>query len=201
MTEVSLRLSEPERLDADFGKKSTGQHHDTMKTRSHSARSRMHLLITLIATLATTGSVLAEHDGKPTKAMKGAEQLQHLNRPESAQDLKTGDTVAMACSMCKNIAVVRVEKVRGREFLTPGTKHGCAMCGGTVEITGQRVDKKVVTKHTCSKCGEGSAYCCATRRKSKDSAEVEDAHQEHHQKIADEQAEKEDNDKKEQKDP
>ena len=196
MTEVSLKLSEPERLDADFGKKSTGQHHDTMKTRSHSERSRMPLLITLIATLATTGTVLAEHDGKPTKAMKGAEQLQHLNRPESAQDLKTGDTVAMACSMCKNIAVVRVEKVRGREFLTPGTKHGCAMCGGTVEITGQRVDKKEVVKHTCSKCGEGSAYCCATRRKSKNSAEVEENHKEHHQKIADEQAEKEDNDKK-----
>ena len=167
-----------------------------MKTRSHSPLSRIHLLITLIATLATTGSVLAEHDGKPAKAMKGAEQLQHLNRPESAQDLKTGDTVAMACSMCKNIAVVRVEKVRGREFLTPGAKHGCAMCGGTVEITGQRVDKKVVTKHTCSKCGEGSAYCCATRRKSKNSAEVEENHKEHHQQIADEQAEKEDNDKK-----
>jgi len=196
VTLVGLKLSEPEWLDADFGKKSTGQHHNTMKKRSHSERSRMHLLITLIATLATTGTVLAEHDGKPTKAMKGAEQLQHLNRPEQAEDLKTGDTVAMACSMCKNIAVVRVEKVRGREFLTPGTKHGCAMCGGTVEITGQRVDKKVVTKHTCSKCGEGSAYCCATRRKSKDSAEVEDTHKEHHQKIADEQAEKEGNDKK-----
>ena len=201
MTQVGLKLSEPEWLNADFGKKSTGQHHNTMKKRSHSERSRMPLLITLIATLATTGTVLAEHDGKPTKAMKGAEQLQHLNRPESAQDLKTGDTVAMACSMCKNIAVVRVEKVRGREFLTPGTKHGCAMCGGTVEITGQRVDKKVVTKHTCSKCGEGSAYCCATRRKSKNSAEVEDTHKEHHQKIADEQAEKEDNDKKEQNAP
>ena len=192
-----LSLSAPDRQRCRSGvKQPSGQHHDTMKTRSHSPRSRIHLLITLIATLATTGSVLAEHDGKPTKAMKGAEQLQHLNRPKQAQDLKTGDTVAMACSMCKNIAVVRVEKVRGREFLTPGTKHGCAMCGGTVEITGQRVDKKVVTKHTCSKCGEGSAYCCATRRKSKDSAEVEENHKEHHQKIADEKAEKEDNDKK-----
>jgi len=196
VTQVGLRLSEPERLDADFGKKSTGQHHDTMKTRPHSQRTRIHQLIPLIAILAVSGPAWAEHDGKPAKAMKGAEQLQHLNRPESAQDLKTGDTVAMACSMCKNIAVVRVEKVRGREFLTPGTKHGCAMCGGTVEITGQRVDKKEVVKHTCSKCGEGSAYCCATRRKSKNSAEVEENHKEHHQKIADEKAEKEDNDKK-----
>lgn len=64
-----------------------------------------------------------------------------------------------------------------------------------MEIAGQRVDKKVVTKHTCSKCGEGSAYCCATRRHSKDSAEVEENHKEHHQKIADERAEKEDDEK------
>ena len=201
MTQVGLRLKAPEPLDADFGKKSTGQHLDTMKTRPHSQRTRIHQLITLIATLATAGSVLAEHDGKPTKPMKGAEQLQHLNRPEQAGELKAGDTVAMACSMCKNIAVVRVEKVRGREFLTPGTKHGCAMCGGTVEITGQRVDKKEVVKHTCSKCGEGSAYCCATRRKSKGSAEVQEPHKEHRQKIAEDKAEKESGDEKEQKDP
>lgn len=172
-----------------------------MKTRSHSPLTIIHQLIPLMAILAASGPACAEHDTKPAKPMKGAEQLQHLNRPEQAEELKKGDTVAMACSMCKNIAVVRVERIRGREFLTPGTKHGCAMCGGTVEITGQRVDKKVVVKHTCSKCGEGSAYCCATRRKTKGSAEVEENHKEHHQKIAEDKAEKESGDEKEQKDP
>lgn len=159
-----------------------------MKTPTHSVRHRAHLLITLI-TMAGTFSALAEHESKPAKSMKGAEQLMHLNRPEQADKLKKGDTVAMACSMCKNIAVVRVEKVRGREFLTPGTRHGCAMCGGTVEITGQRMDKHEVIKHTCSQCGEGSAYCCATRRPSKDSSQGESSHQGHSERTAEDHAE------------
>lgn len=104
----------------------------------------------------------------------------HLNRPEQALELRTGDTVAMACSMCKNIAVVRIEENRGREFLTPGTRHGCSMCGGTIEITGQRMDKKEIVHHTCSRCGEDSAYCCATRRRSKESPAAGEAHSEHH---------------------
>lgn len=140
----------------------------------------MRLALALIAILATTGSARAEHEVKRFNSMKGAEQLQHLNRPEQAKALKAGDTVAMACSMCKNIAVVRVEKVRGREFLTPGTRHGCAMCGGTVEITGQRMDKREVIKHTCSRCGEGSAYCCATRRPSQNASQGEPPRKGHH---------------------
>lgn len=171
-----------------------------MKTPTHSVRHRAHLLITLI-TMAGTFSALAEHESKPAKSMKGAEQLMHLNRPEQADKLKKGDTVAMACSMCKNIAVVRVEKVRGREFLTPGTQHGCSMCGGTIQITGQRMDKREVIKHTCSKCGEDSAYCCATRRTSKESSEADKPHKDHHEQVAEEKAEKEQKEQKEQKEP
>lgn len=37
------------------------------------------------------------------------------------------------------------------------------MCSGTVEVTGQRMDKKEVVKHTCSKCGGESAFRCATK--------------------------------------
>lgn len=147
------------------------------------------ILIILWISLADSHGARADHRNKPGTSMKGAEQLMHLNRPEQALDLKTGDTVAMACSMCKNIAVVRVEKVRGREFLTPGTRHGCAMCGGTVEITGQRMDKHEVIKHTCSQCGEGSAYCCATRRPSKDSSQGESSHQGHSERTAEDHAE------------
>ena len=161
----------------------------TMKPHPISHVRSMRLALALMATLAITGSASAEHEVKRVNSLKGAEQLQHLNRPEQAKALKAGDTVAMACSMCKNIAVVRVEKVRGREFLTPGTRHGCAMCGGTVEITGQRMDKHEVIKHTCSQCGEGSAYCCATRRPSKDSSQGESSHQGHSERTAEDHAE------------
>ena len=122
-------------------------------------------LVTAVAVVALVGfNVNAEDDTKPMKPMKGSEHLQHLNSVEKAKELKTGDTVAMVCAMCKNVAVTRVEKQRGREFLTPGTEHGCSMCGGTVTTVGQRMDKKEVITHTCSKCGGESAFCCATKR-------------------------------------
>jgi len=94
--------------------------------------------------------------------MKGGQHLLYLNSREQADKLKKGDQVAMVCSMCKSVAVVRVERERGREFLKPGTKHGCAGCGATVEVIGQRMGNKETVRHVCSKCGEQSAFCCAT---------------------------------------
>ena len=118
-----------------------------------------------VAAVAFSGFTSKAEDGtKPMKPMKGSEHLQHLNSVEQAKELKTGDTIAMACTMCKNVAITRVEKQRGREFLTPGTQHGCSMCGGTVTTVGQRMDKKEVITHSCSKCGGESAFCCATKR-------------------------------------
>ncbi len=130
-----------------------------MKTQFNLIRS-LALVAAVVAMLSVGITVRAEEQMKP---MKGAQHLQHLNSVEQSKGLKTGDTVAMVCSMCKNVAVTRVEKQRGREFMTPGTKHGCGMCGGTVETVGQRMDKKEVIKHTCSKCGGESAFCCATK--------------------------------------
>ena len=141
--------------------KSIKQNTASMNTKLNIVR-----ILALAAVTAMLGvglTVRAEDDTKPMKPMKGAEHLQHLNSPEKTKELKTGDTVAMVCSMCKNVAVTRVEKQRGREFLTPGTKHECQMCGGTIETVGQRMDKKDVITHTCSKCGGESAFCCATK--------------------------------------
>lgn len=134
-----------------------------MNTKSNLIRSLA--LAAAFAVLLSLGlTVRAGDDSKPMKPMKGAEHLQHLNSVEQGSDLKAGDTVAMVCTMCKDVAVTRVEKNRGREVLTPGTQHGCSMCGGTVTTVGQRMDKKEVITHTCSKCGGESAFCCATKR-------------------------------------
>ena len=126
--------------------------------------------ITLAAAIAVVTlvgvTINAEDDSKPMKPMKGGEHLmmlQGVTTKQEADALKTGDTIAMVCSMCKNVAVTRVEKQKGREVMTPGTKHECPMCGGTVTTVGQRMDKKEVITHTCSKCGGESAFCCATK--------------------------------------
>ncbi len=120
-------------------------------------------LAVVIVTLISLGGLSARGEDQHL-AMKGAQHLQYLNSPEQAKALKSGDTIAMACSMCKNVSVTRIERQKGRELLTPGSKHECSMCGGTVETVGQRMDKKEIIKHTCSKCGGESAYCCATKR-------------------------------------
>lgn len=100
--------------------------------------------------------------------MKGAQHLQHLNSSKQAEALKKGDTIAMVCAKCKNVAVVRVEKERGREFLKPGTKHACGGCSSEIEVVsmGDRgLDKQHLTtvKHVCKSCGDDSAFCCATK--------------------------------------
>lgn len=100
--------------------------------------------------------------------MKGAQHLQHLTSPKQAEALKPGDTVAMVCAKCKNVAVTRVEKERGREFLRVGTKHACAGCSSEIEVVGmgdRGPDKQHLTtvKHVCKSCGDDSAFCCATK--------------------------------------
>ena len=136
-----------------------------MKTKFNLIRSLAFAAV--VTALLNMGlAVRAQEPVKPMKPMKGGEHLlmlHQVNTPEQTKDLKTGDTVAMVCSMCKNVAITRVDKQRGREFLTSGTKHDCPMCGGTVESVGQRIDKKTTIKHTCSKCGDQSAFCCATK--------------------------------------
>jgi hypothetical protein len=131
------------------------QTHSGMNTKSHLIRPFA------VAAVVFTAFILSAAD--PHLTMKGAQHLQHLNSAEQAKELKNGDTLAMVCSMCKDVAVTRVQKERGREFMTPGTKHACSMCGGTVSTSGQRMDKKDVITHTCSKCGGESAFCCATK--------------------------------------
>ena len=133
-----------------------------MNIKKHLVRT-LALAAVVAGMLSVGPTVRADDDTKPMKSMKGGEHLMHLNSPEKAKELKTGDTVVMVCSMCKDVAVTRVDKQRGREFLTPGTQHGCSMCGGTVTTVGQRMDKKDVITHTCSKCGGESAFCCATK--------------------------------------
>lgn len=100
--------------------------------------------------------------------MKGAEHLQHLTSPKQAESLKSRDTVAMVCAKCKNVAVTRVEKERGREFLKAGTKHACVGCSSEIEVVGvgdRGPDKQHLTtvKHVCKSCGDDSAFCCATK--------------------------------------
>ena len=124
----------------------------------------LHHLSLAAALTAVLGLGLPLNAADEHLQMKGGQHLQHLTSPKQASDLKKGDTIAMVCAMCKDVTVTRVEKKGGREFLVPGNKHNCAMCGGTVTSVGQRADKKDIVTHSCDKCGGESAFCCATKK-------------------------------------
>ncbi len=83
---------------------------------------------------------------------------------EQAQGLKPGTKLAMSCVKCKTVQVMDVDK-KG-EFLAwfnPKTKHVCPGCGGTWQYVNAAKGTRGGYTHTCSKCGDKSMYCCATK--------------------------------------
>ncbi len=81
-----------------------------------------------------------------------------------AEKVPTDAMVMMACGSCQTIEVVKPGGIMG--LFTPGTKHECPGCKGTITHTGAPGKTSGGTKftHTCSKCGDASAYICADHK-------------------------------------
>ena len=93
--------------------------------------------------------------------------LEHIKTQAEAEALKPGDTIAMACSMCKNVSIYEVsEQNTHSKLMTIGEKHTCPVCGGTVRVvgTGKGSGKNEEVKHVCSKCGENAMFVAALKR-------------------------------------
>ena len=116
----------------------------------------------------------AQDAAAPMKPMKGGEHMMMLNRPitttEQANALTPDDSFAMVCGKCKTVYVTRVKQgTKGAQLLMGpapteliGT-HACAGCGGTWTIIGVGKGATRELKHSCTKCGDDSGFCCATR--------------------------------------
>lgn len=122
--------------------------------------------------LITTVLILTQNIAN-TQSLKGGQRLKELVAVKTTikiDQLKTGDTFAMACSKCKTIWVSQVRKdAKGAELLKANGvatkllgKHLCSGCGSQVVITGHGKGREVKLKHTCQTCGEHSPFCCAT---------------------------------------
>lgn len=138
-----------------------------MKTHT----TKIHLIACATLALVFTASA-----AEPMKPMKGGEHLLMLNKLETQGDadaLKPDDSIAMVCAKCKTVYITRVKQgVKGAELLMAkgqpmeliGT-HPCAGCHSTVTVTttSQGKGKEAVLKHSCSACGNDSAFCCSTK--------------------------------------
>jgi hypothetical protein len=137
-----------------------------MKVNTHPFRTAglaSGLIAALVFLSASPRVARAEEQMKP---MKGGEHLMMLNiktRAE-AEALKADDTVAMVCSKCKSVMVHNVSTEKGHiQIMTVGSKHTCPGCNATITVVGTGKEAKDVVKHSCSKCGDDSVFCCATK--------------------------------------
>lgn len=113
----------------------------------------------------------AAHAQGQMPPMKGGEHMRMLSGIDTqaqAEELKPGDEIAMVCAKCKTVSVTLITKDNKNRVtvMTPGEKHLCPGCQGTMEVVGSGKGKHDVLKHTCSNCGSDSAFCCATSAKS-----------------------------------
>ena len=78
--------------------------------------------------------------------------------------------VAMACKDCKDLDVKKgdEEKKGILAWFAPDSKHDCSGCGGKITLKAPGSGKAGTTgeyTHTCSKCGDKSAYVCTDHKK------------------------------------
>jgi hypothetical protein len=98
--------------------------------------------------------------------MKGGQVLmmKQIKTPAQAEELKPGDSMVMVCGKCKSVMLHNVSTEKGHiQVMTVGEKHLCPGCDSTIEVVGTGKGKHDEVKHVCSKCGEDSVFCCATK--------------------------------------
>ena len=80
-----------------------------------------------------------------------------------------GARVALACKDCKTISEKGGEDKKGiLSWFKPDSKHDCSGCGGKITVKQVGAGKGPTISeytHTCSKCGDKSAYVCTDHKK------------------------------------
>ena len=131
----------------------------------------MKRISTVIGTALIAGLALGMFTFQAAAADKGSARggatdliMKPITTQAEADALKPGDEMAMVCSKCKSVVTHRVTTEKGHiKTMTVGEKHACPGCSSTIEVTGFGKGKQDVVKHVCGKCGDDSAFCCASK--------------------------------------
>jgi len=121
-------------------------------------------IIALAAAAWLPGTALAADNGK--MAQHGPLEMRQIKTQSEAEALEPGDSIAMACAMCK---IVTVHKVAAggehMKMMTAGEKMKCPACDGAVEVaaTGKGEGKDAEVKYVCSECGDDAMFVTATK--------------------------------------
>lgn len=131
------------------------------------------ILFALAIALFGTGCA-SDTSSSQMKPMKGGEHLlmlQGISTTQEANALTPDDSIAMVCTKCQTVWVSRAKQgVKGAQLLSDGFQpteligtHACAGCKSTLTVVGHAKGDITELKHSCSACGDNSAFCCATK--------------------------------------
>ena len=119
---------------------------------------KSNIKIISYAFAAITFAVLTVH-GQAARSFN-----EPITSAEQAAAVPKGEHVAMACSKCKTVQIAEVDRQKSFfSWFQPKTKHLCPGCGGTWQYVNVAKGTRGGYTHTCSKCGDKSVFCCATK--------------------------------------
>lgn len=126
--------------------------------------TRIQLSLALAVGLFTTSAIAGPGGHSPSDFPN------RVATKEAAMECCKPDAkVALACKDCKTLDVKKGDDKTGiMAWFAPDSTHGCDGCGGKITLNVAGSGKAGVNSeytHTCSKCGEKSAYVCTDHKK------------------------------------
>ena len=131
-----------------------------MKTTKKIGRNR---LMEFAAALAVAAAIGANAQDSSTSS-KPWLPFKQVGTVKEFKELPAKTQIAMACTKCKSVVVTVKRNLASKP--SRGTVEDllvvdqCPGCGGKMTVRG---DKQTQMMHTCSKCGDDSGFCCATK--------------------------------------
>tara|TARA_R110002096_G_scaffold342549_2_gene535539 strand:- start:12789 stop:13199 length:411 start_codon:yes stop_codon:yes gene_type:complete len=92
-------------------------------------------------------------------------QYSHRLKSQADAEKVEKGSIAMACSKCQTILVRDADKKKTfLEWFKADTEHACPGCDGKMRYNpvAQKTGQPPKYVHTCSNCGDDSAFCCST---------------------------------------
>ena len=125
--------------------------------------TKLHLTLALAAGVFTTSAIAGPSGPWPQQFPTRVSTME-----QAKKCCVPGARVALACKDCKTINEKDGNDKKGiMAWFKPESKHGCSGCGGHIVVStyGGGKGQSYGYKHTCSKCGDKSAYVCTDHKK------------------------------------
>ena len=128
--------------------------------------TKLHLTLAVAAGMFTTSAIAGPGGHSPSDFPRKVATAE-----EAATCCTANAKVAMACTSCKTLDVKEGEKDKKgiMAWFAPDSTHDCSGCGGKISMKpaagGGKGPAISEYTHTCTKCGDKSAYVCTDHKK------------------------------------